>query len=536
MSDRREQQGGPRPSRSRNGHPGSAKGRGERPARGGQQKGSKEEPSLYRGEYEPRREGRDGRRSRDGRPDGRRPDRPRSGGSAPEAGRATRGRQAALETLQALRQRDGFAQEVLGSKVDKARMPRPEKAFATRLVLGVVSLRGTLDEVLDRCLNSPTDVDDTVRDALLVSVYEMVYLQKESHVAVDQGVELVRSVAPRAAGLANAVLRRVAKARDAFPFGDPSHDLDAYARLHGFPRWLAERLIRDLGADGAHRFMMAANEPAPVFVAVNAAKASDAEVLQVLCAARSEPDPVDVAGELLPGCFRLADASALNDGRVLRLINDGKLLVSDAASQAVAARVAAAADGSFLEVGAGRGTKTILVQSDRVRAAGQQLSPYLTVDNHGYKSRILAERARCYGIEVADALTGNATDLSEVVGDRAFDTVFIDAPCTGLGTLRRHVDIRWRLTPQAIDEHAQLDGRLLASAAAHVAPGGLLAYSTCTVTPEENDQVLDAFLESEAGASFEVEPAGVAGERFFRTAVAPGGCDGHFLGLLRRRA
>lgn len=463
-------------------------------------------------------------------------------GGAPEkrrgtgrANRATPARTAAVGTLRRLRERDGFAQEVIGAVIDPAPLSPEDKGFATRLVLGVVSTRGVLDELIDRCLNSPSDIDATVRDALQVSAYELVFLRKAPHAAVDQGVELVRSVAPRAGGLANAVLRRLVKARDAFPFGDPSRDLAAYARLHGFPQWLAEMLVADLGAPAAHAFMTASNEPAPLFVAVNAARATDDEVLAVLREAKEDPQPVAVDGTVVPGCFRLGNGAVLLDGRVRRLLNGGKLLVSDAASQAVAARVAAAAGApeAFLEVGAGRGTKTILLQSDFLRTNGAQVGTFCTVDSHQFKTGLLERRAAGYGIRVAEALTGDGTRLDGVVGSRQFGAVFIDAPCTGLGTLRRHADIRWRLRQPLIAEHAQLDGRLLASAAAHVAPGGLLAYATCTVTPAENERAVEAFLASEAGAAFAVEEQ--AGRPFFATQLVPGGCDAHFLALLRRK-
>lgn len=457
----------------------------------------------------------------------------RKGASRPN--RATPARKAAVEALRKLRERDAFAQSVIDSTVDTARLSPEDKAFATRLVLGVVSTRGVLSELLDHCMSSPSDADDDVRDALLVSAYEMVYLRKAPHAAVDQGVELARSVAPRAGGLANAVLRKVAAARERFPFGDPSRDLGAYARLHGFPRWLAERLVADLGPEAAHRLMVASNEPAPVFVAVNALRMADAEACAVLRAAKGDPQPVEVRGAVVPGCYRLASGTVLLDGRVRQLLSHGALLVSDAAAQAVASRVVAASapGGSFLEVGAGRGTKTILLQSDFARRDGAQASPFATVDSHGFKTELLRQRAADYGVAVSEALTGDATDLAEVVGDRLFGTVFVDAPCTGLGTLRRHVDIRWRLRKPLIAEHAALGGRLLASAAARVAPDGLLAYATCTVTAEENEQVIRAFLGSPAGKPFELVEQ--EGEPFFATALEPGGCDAHFLALLRRQ-
>ena len=493
------------------------------------------------------------------RPEGDRPRRddrgPRSGGDRerrgprdadrrqdqPRRGRATEARGLALEAIHQLRERHAFAQDVIASTIDTSKIAREERAFATRLVLGVTSTRGTLDDVIDGCMDSPDDASPAVRDALALSAYEIIFLQKSPHAAVDQGVELVKSVAPRAGGLANAVLRRVVRAKESFPFGDPRTDLRAYARLHGFPAWLAERLIKDLGPQGAHDLMTASNEPAPVYVAVNAAKATDEEVVSILAAAHGQPEPVEVAGRRVEGCYRLASGLALLDGRVRRMLSQGLLLVSDATSQAVASLVVGEEEpASFLEIGAGRATKTILDQSCAQRRFGHQVSGYVTVDAHAFKTKLLRERAAQFDIEVEDALTGDGCDLGALVGERLFDRVFVDAPCTGLGTLRRHADIRWRLRPDTIAEQAALGARLLDSAAAHVAPGGTLAYATCTVTTEENAAVVEAFLASEQGAGFEIIPfarpdLGVE-LPFFSVALEPGGPDAHFLALLRRRS
>lgn len=456
-------------------------------------------------------------------------------------GHATEARGLALEALHQLRERGAFAQDVIAKTIDTSKIAREERAFATRLVLGVTSTRGVLDEVIDGCMDSPDDASPAVRDALALSAYEIIFLQKSPHAAVDQGVELVKSVAPRAGGLANAVLRRVVRAKESFPFGDPRTDLAAYARLHGFPTWLAQRLIAELGPQGAHDLMAASNEPAPVFIAVNAIKATDDEAVSVLAAAHGEPEPVSVAGRPVAGCYRLSTGLALLDGRVRRMLSQGLLLVSDATSQAVASLVVGADEpASFLEVGAGRATKTILDQSFAQRRFGRQVADYVTVDLHAFKSKVLLERAGQYGADVSQALTGDGRDLDALVGERLFDRVFVDAPCTGLGTLRRHADIRWRLRPETIAEQAALGAQLIASAAAHVAPGGVLAYATCTVTQEENADVVDAFLASEQGAGFEVIPAvhpdlGVE-LPYFSVALEPGGSDAHFLALLRRRA
>ena len=440
---------------------------------------------------------------------------------------ASPARQAALRVTSIVRERDAFAQELIHKYIDSSRMSREDRAFATRLTLGVVSSYGTLDDVINRCLDRVSDINDDVRDALRISTYEIIFLKKEPHAAVSQGVELVKTIAPKASGLANAVLRRIADKAHKFPFGDPRTDIEAFARLHAFPEWLAKRALLDLGPEATRDYLAGSNEPAPLFVAINAAKAVESEVVETIVAAHGDPVAVSVNGEDIPGCYCLSEGRVLFDGRVRHMIQTGQLLVSDASSQQIARLVLPEEKpASLLEVGAGRGTKTVLIQSDAQRRYGSQIDEYVTVDNLEFKTNITAERAEEYGIHVSESITGDATALDDVVSERAFDVVFIDAPCSGLGTLRRHPEIRWRLNPEKIDEFAKTGLALLKSASTHVTPGGSIVFSTCTITRAENIDVVKAFLASDEGASFALAPIG--GAPCFNPALKPGSPDAHF--------
>lgn len=460
----------------------------------------------------------------------RSPRKPASGKPAADKKRfdVSPARRAALQVGRMLRERDAFAQDLISKHIDTSSMSREDRAFATRLVLGVVSAKGTLDEIIDRSMNSPDDVQDDVRDALRIGVYELYFLDKRPHAAVDQCVELVRTFEPRACGFTNAVLRKALAMKDEFPFGNPRTDIDAFARQYAFPAWLAKRLVADMGYDVARDFMEESNEPAPLFVAVNAALASDEEVRCELEAAHGDPEPVQLGERAIPGCYRISSGRVLQDGRIRRMINQGKLFVSDAASQEVARLVLPeSAPESFLEIGAGRATKTLLLQSDALRAFGAQIPHYTTVDNHEFKTKLLMERTESMGIEVERALTADAKNLSDALAGGQFDVVFIDAPCSGLGTLRRHPEIRWRLKAEKIDELSEVGLALLKSAAAHVKVGGTLAFATCTVTHAENNAVVMRFLESPEGKQYALAP--INGKGCFATRLQSGSSDAHFL-------
>ena len=450
-------------------------------------------------------------------------------------------RTAARDIVAAMRIREAFAHELIDARLDTMRLTPEDRAFATLLALGVASTSGTLDEVIDRVLDKPGDVKPDVRDCLRLSTYEIIFLKKSPHAAVDQGVELVRSVAPRAAGLANFALRRIVRDSAEFPFGDPATSDAALARLYAFPLWLCQRLIAELGRAEAASFMRVSNEQAPVFAAVNALRSDDAlmQALGELGALKTE----------VPGCVKLPDARALGDKRIARALDAGALLVSDLSAQHIAAlciaalnrtQRAATEDGAdaftaprLLEVGAGRGTKTILLQSDAQRLMGAQVALF-PLDNHAYKTKLCAQRAQTFGAHIERTFTGDGCHLDTVVGKRCFDGVFIDAPCSGLGTLRRHPEIRWRLREDTIDELARTQQAMLRSAAPLVRPGGVLVYSTCTITRVENAANVREFLSSSEGACFHLEP--IEGHAAFAPALRSGGQDAHFAVVMRKEA
>ena len=446
---------------------------------------------------------------------------------------ASPGRLAALYATQQVRRRQAYAQEVIESTIDKSTISTQDRAFATLLTLGVVSSLGALDEVINRCLASPRDIKPDVRDALRISTYEVIYLRKAPHAAVDQGVELVRAVAPSASGLANAVLHRILVAADTFPFGDPAKSLEALALTYAFPTWLARRLIEDMGAQAAIDLMRASNDPAPLFVHVNACKATDDEVVELFEEAGAKIEPATAGGIAPEGCYLVSNSRVLTDGRIRRLFGQGKVLVSDAAAQAVASSLLELGKPvSLLEIGAGRGTKTIMIQSAAQRRFGEQV-PLTSMDSHAFKTDLLRERISEYGIETSGIITGNATRLDSVIPGKRFDLVFIDAPCSGLGTLRRHQDIRWRIDEEKINALAETGLDMLKSAANHVTVGGCIVYATCTVTYAENNGVVKRFLESPEGSGFALAP--INGKACFSSMVTNGSPDAHFAARFMRK-
>lgn len=436
-----------------------------------------------------------------------------------------------------MREREAYGTQTLDAVLGRAKVSPDDVALATRLARGTLASLGTLDEALDRFIARPGDVEPQVRDALRVSAYELLFARTPARAAVHQGVEAVRRVRPQAAGLANAVLRRLAEAAGDFPWGDPATDLEAFARLTAHPLWLVERLVSERGHPVARAMLEADAEPAPVYLWHNPFRGTAEEAL-----ARLEADGAEPVSCPLPGCLQALAGRAAVRGEA---VASGIVLVTDAAAQ-FAARALDPRPGTLVvDLASGRGTKTVQLQALAVAAGGP--AHLVSLDVHGFKADILRDRMVALGVPGVTALAGDATDLVAVPGMpplASADAVLLDAPCSGLGTLRRHPEKRWRVSAGDVVQLAALQVRLLAEASRLVGSGGVVVYSTCSVLREENEDVVRGFLDGERGAGFRVAstadavPAKWAGsitaEGYFQSLPAIGGPDGHFVAVLTR--
>lgn len=444
----------------------------------------------------------------------------------------------ALQVTSQVRQRRAFTKQIVESMIDPSGVPEKERAFATLLSYGVVSCVGQLDAIIDGRLNPGSKITDDVRDCLRISVYEIIYLRKSAYAAVDQGVELVRLVAPQATGLANAVLRAVSEEADGFPWGDPDTDDAALARQYGFPEWIVKLSLKDRGRHRTNQMLEAAapQSSAPIFVATNPFRARDSQVKQMLNAC-----DYDARSWGAPGCFYTSASAAVVKCSALA---ESRALVSDAAAQLVAMLSIPQPGKPFLEIGAGRGTKTILLQGNCMRMYAQTADIY-SVELHSFKTEVLSKRLEQFEVPDVTPVTGDARDLDSIEGlPQGFYGCLIDAPCSGLGTLRRHPEQRWRVQPDVISELAATGYEMLVSAAHHIERGGFIVYSTCTFAREENEAVIERFLASDLGREYELESFArqvpyefsddISEEGWFCSMPKAGGADGHFAAKLVR--
>ena len=409
-------------------------------------------------------------------------------------------RRRALSALMEARDGRGFVRDILAASAGTLSDARDE-AFALTLALGVTVTAGTLDEALDRYIAKPAEVSARVRVALRIPAFEMLYLDTPGHVAVSQGVELVRSQARSAAGLANAVLRRIDEGRAAFfaahDVSEERRELVGRARRQGIPVWLARMIDDSLarhGIDGESLCFNGAAAPACACTRPGAVYSDDVSGCF---------EPSVLEGSYLVGAPAVVAAS--------RDLVQGDLVISDLNAQLIAA--SAVRSGSCLEIGAGRGTKTYVMacRANRRGLCGRHVAVDLSAAKCDINRQRLEQAGLAEGIEFAP---GDGCDLDatlahlDVADTRTlFDTVFLDAPCSGTGTMRRHPEIPWRLLSSDIEDGLpKLQLQLLQEASRRVRPGGELIYATCSVLTVENEHVVDAFLQSEQGLAFDIAP------------------------------
>lgn len=445
---------------------------------------------------------------------------------------ATPARRVALQALDQFDQQSGYIRPLVQNLVQHKQMSSADKAFAQVLALGVVSHRGVLDELINGVLKSPDDIKDNVRRALQIATYELYFLDKGAHAAVDQGVELVRFVNPRAAGVANFVMRRLSEKRSDFPFGNPETDLKALARMYGFPLWLTKRFIADLGRSNAEKLMAQSNTPAPLYFMINTLRVSGPQTCAALAQHGFELKCVELYGKSCDfPTFYCEDRTLVSDPLFSGLLQEGAIIVSDwAAQQVVQCALPKTRPSSMLEIGSGRGTKTVMIQAASAKRYGTQIS-LDCLDLNKERLEELKRRTAKGHVSVHSIMNDDATKLSRV-GSKQYDVVFIDAPCSGTGTLDKHPEIRWRITPQEIGSLAALQRSILSAASAHVAPGGRLVYATCSALAQENQEVIDAFLASDQGASFSPASLDATDRGSFFSLDTEQVCDAHFCSVL----
>ncbi len=410
-------------------------------------------------------------------------------------------RRVAFEVLRAVDVEDSYANLVLPRLLRQAGLSGRDAGFATELTYGALRGRGTYDVVIAACADRPlADVDPPVLDALRLGAHQLLAMRVPAHAAVSATVDVVRAdIGQGAAGFANAVLRRIgdhdlaAWIERVVPPGASEDDRLAVATSH--PDWIVRAFRDALAFNGRD-----VSELPDLLAADNVAAAVTLALLPGFATAADVPGGTSqgAAGTLVPTAVRLPTGGGAPDS--LRVVREGRARVQDEGSQAVALALAAAPlvgpdAGRWLDLAAGPGGKAALLAATlRERAIeGSRL-----VANEVSAHRAQLVRQSVAGVEHAapglvEVRVGDGRELGDA-GPGAYDRVLVDAPCTGLGALRRRPEARWRRRAADLATLGPLQRDLLRSALAAVRPGGVVAYVTCSPHPAETRLVVDDVL------------------------------------------
>lgn len=418
------------------------------------------------------------------------------GGAGPTSRQLARGVLEQVETQRA------YANRTLSAALDRARaMPPEERSLATELVYGVLRRQARLDRALeaisDRGLSG---VDLRIRIALRVAAYQILFLDRiPAYAAVSEAVEACKALrGPRMGGLANALLRRLVDRREP-PLPDAAADPLGYlVEADGLPEWLARLALGEMAASEAVAFADTIAAPSPLALRANTLRIDRARLAERLAAERpgAELAPSPIAPDALI-------ARRMDSPFTTRAFVEGLFAVEDVGAQVVAELCGAAPGERILDACAGLGGKSVhlaALAENRARIDAADIAPAKLS-----QTRELAGRLGVQGV------TTLAVDLTRPPADATsrYHRVLLDAPCAGLGVLRRHPEALFRRAAADLTAMAEQQGRMLDVLAPLVLPGGSLTYSVCTFDRQECESVIAAFLRTHP--DFRIESPADAG-------------------------
>ncbi len=443
-------------------------------------------------------------------------------------------RKVAFDVLQAVHQEDAYSNLVLPSAITKAKLDSRDAGFATELTYGALRRQGSLDAVIKAC-SDRDDIDPKVLDVLRIGAYQLLFMRVPDHAAVSETVDLARkvtSVGPTK--FVNAVMRKIA--------------------AHDWPTWLA-KLTEGLSA--SEKLAIEYSYPVWVIRALAESYQCDSETIKPILEAGNTPVPISLTAR--PGQFEVSDLLALPNvekgnwsplaGRLVKTegtsarpgdlipVKENRVGVQDEGSQLVALGLVNATvtepEHNWLDMCAGPGGKAAILAGFAVQHNAQ-----LTAIEPTPARAKLVENSLQHAPGEPKVITMDAREFESA---EQFDRILVDAPCTGLGALRRRPEARWRKSPNDIPELTSLQRELLAKAATLVKSGGVIGYATCSPHIAETDAIVNEFLRKHP--DFELQDIAPAlpqlnlptGTKTLRLNPMVHETDGMFLALLTKR-
>jgi 16S rRNA (cytosine967-C5)-methyltransferase len=435
-------------------------------------------------------------------------------------------RQIAVEILNRIEEKGAFAEPLLDAFLSRDDLTNTHnRRLLTQIVYGTLRMRGRLDWTIGQFYRGNLALMETgIKNILRTAMYQIYFTDRIPEFAiVDEAVEITKKKCPAGSGLVNAILRNVIRKKDGISFpkigNDPALHISV---LYSHPLWLVNRWIEMFGTDETIALCKANNEVPPYTLRVNRLKTTREQAMDELSHSGSDVRTTIFSTD---GLIIFHPAIPI---RQTALYKSGCIRVQDEASQLIACIVDPKPGEVILDVCAGTGGKTTHL-ADMMKNQGH----IVALDINEEKIKYLRENVIRQGITIVDVRQEDATkDLSETFHE-AFDRILIDAPCSGLGTLRRNPEIKWRSTEKTPREFAILQKKILDRSATYVKKGGTIIYSTCTISQEENNEVIEDFIRHhqdfyQIPPPLTINSSIIDGRKYFRTYPHRHNMDGFF--------
>lgn len=443
-------------------------------------------------------------------------------------------REIALHVLKAVESEGAYANLALNRALEHYQPGKLDRAFATELSYGTLRALNTLDWIISRFLQKPLGAQSVwIRNILRMGVYQVFYMDKVPPAAAcNEAVELAKKYGtPGAVRFVNGVLRNIVRQKDDIVFPSAEEDLISHIALrYSHPTWLVDRWLREFGFEETVSLCQANNTTPPNTVRTNTLRTSREDLIRTLeqegvtvRATRFAPEGLEIKGFL-----SLRTLSSFHAG-VFQVQDESSMLVAHAVNPAHGTRV--------IDVCSAPGGKT----THLAQLMGNQ-GVIRALDIHPHKLDLIRENCERLGVTCVETVCQDSRSLPGDLEGWA-DYVLVDAPCSGLGVLRRRPDARWRKEPGQLPALVRLQEEILRGAARCVRRGGVLVYSTCTITAEENTGQIKRFLENHPDFVLEdlrpFLPSGLGDAELSRGYIQLlphiHGVDGFFIARMRKR-
>ncbi len=444
-------------------------------------------------------------------------------------------RETALKVLYEINKSGAYSNIALNKYLEGGELSNLDKAFITELVYGTLKWRLSIDYIIDQFSSVKIKkLSPWILNILRLGVYQLVYMSKiPESAACNESVNLAKRYGHSASSrYVNAVLRNVARSRDKIGYPDKTSDLVAYLSIkYSHPDWMVKKWLERFGESFTEGLLRSNNDTAPLTVRVNTLKTSREELENSL---RNEGFE-SVTAKYVDSALTINNPSSLAR---MEAFAKGLFQVQDESSMLVG-KVLDPKPGEFVvDVCSAPGGKSTHI-AELMENRGQVVAR----DIHEHKIKLINEAVQRLGIDIIKTEIFDASQQDKNLLGKA-DRVLVDAPCTGLGIIRRKPDIKWTRNTNDLNEIVKLQEKILSISSGYVKPGGVLVYSTCTIEPQENEELVKKFLKDNGDYYLEdiseLIPDGLtkdtAKDGYIQLYPNIDGIDGFFISRMRRRS